>query len=149
MSINTISGLGLEITIVSAVATINLKLITVLIVPILVMSAVIVLLTALLCQYLSKKFHRTNWFEKYVGLFGAATGSVPTGLALIRCVDPNGQTDAADTLAIGNSLWAPVYGSMPALLPMIAMTMGVMAATGLGFALMVVPIVVLFVFFRQ
>ena len=32
---------------------------------------------------------------------------------------------------------------------MIAMTMGVMAATGLGFALMVVPIVVLFVFFRQ
>ena len=148
-TINTISGLGLEITIVSAVATINLKLITVLIVPILVMSAVIVLLTALLCQYLSKKFHRTNWFEKYVGLFGAATGSVPTGLALIRCVDPNGQTDAADTLAIGNSLWAPVYGSMPALLPMIAMTMGVMAATGLGFALMVVPIVVLFVFFRQ
>ena len=148
-TINTISGLGLEITIVSAVSTINLKLVTVLIVPILVMSAVIILLTALQCQYLSKKFHRSNWFEKYIGLFGAATGSVPTGLALIRCVDPDTRTDAADTLAIGNSIWAPVYGSMPALLPMICMTMGVFYGAGLGFLLMAVPIVVLFVFFRQ
>lgn len=147
-TINTISGLGLEITIVSAVATINLKLVTVLIVPILVMSAIIVALTAVQCLWMCRRFHRSNWFEKCMGSYGAATGSVPTGLALIRCVDPNAQTDAADTLAIGNSLWAPVYGSMPALLPAIAMSMGVACATGLGFAFMVVPVVILFVFFR-
>ena len=75
--------------------------------------------------------------------------ATPTGLALIRCVDPDTRTDAADTLAIGNSIWAPVYGSMPALLPMICMTMGVFYGAGLGFLLMAVPIVVLFVFFRQ
>ena len=79
----------------------------------------------------------------------AATGSVPTGLALIRCVDPNGKTDAADTLAVGNSLWALVYGTMPAFLPMIAMTWGIIYVVGMGFGFMVVPIILLFLFFRK
>ncbi len=148
-TINSISGLGLEITIVSAVATMDLKLISVLIVPILLLSAVIVALTAVFCLVLCKMWHRTNWFEKCCGSFGAATGSVPTGLALIRCVDPDGKTDAADTLAIGNSLWAPVYGSMPALLPLFAVTIGMFVPIWLGFAFMVVPLVIGFIFFRK
>ncbi len=107
-TINSISGLGLEITITSAVATINLKLVSELIVPIITLSLIVIALTALFSIVLCKMWHRDNWFEKCCGSFGAATGSVPTGLALIRCVDPDNKTDAADTLAIGNSLWAPV-----------------------------------------
>ena len=148
-TINCISGLGLEITIVSAVATINLKLISALIVPILVLSTIIVALTIVWCLGLCKMFHTSNWFEKSMGSYGAATGSVPTGLALIRCVDPNGKTDAADTLAVGNSLWALVYGTMPAFLPMIAMTWGIIYVVGMGFGFMVVPIILLFLFFRK
>ena len=148
-TINSISGLGLEITITSAVATIDLELVSVLMLPILIMSAIMVALTALFCIGLCKAWHRTNWFEKCCGSFGAATGSVPTGLALIRCVDPNGQTDAADTLAIGNSLWAPVYGSMPALLPLFATTMGVYVPVALGFGFMVVPLIIGLIFFRK
>ncbi len=148
-TINSISGLGLEITIVSAVATMDLKLISVLIVPILLLSAVIIALTAVFCLVLCKMWHRTNWFEKCCGSFGAATGSVPTGLALIRCVDPDGKTDAADTLAIGNSLWAPVYGSLPALLPLFAVSIGMFVPIWLGFAFMVVPLVIGFIFFRK
>ena len=148
-TINSISGLGLEITIVSAVATMDLELVSVLIVPILALSAVIVVLTAAFCLILCKMWHRSNWFEKCVGSFGAATGSVPTGLALIRCVDPDGKTDAADTLAIGNSLWAPVYGSMPALLPLFAVSIGIFLPIWLGFAFMVVPPVIGIVFFRK
>ena len=79
---------------------------------------------------------------------GLITGGT-TGLALIRCVDPDGKTDAADTLAIGNSLWAPVYGSMPALLPLFAVTIGMFVPIWLGFAFMVVPLVIGFVFFRK
>ena len=133
----------------SAVATMDLELVSVLIVPILALSAVIVVLTAAFCLILCKMWHRSNWFEKCVGSFGAATGSVPTGLALIRCVDPDGKTDAADTLAIGNSLWAPVYGSMPALLPLFAVSIGIFLPIWLGFAFMVVPLVIGIVFFRK
>ena len=148
-TINSISGLGLEITITSAVGTMDLELVSALIVPILLLSAVIVALTAAFCLILCKSWHRTNWFEKCCGSFGAATGSVPTGLALIRCVDPDGKTDAADTLAIGNSLWAPVYGSMPALLPLFAVTIGMFVPIWLGFAFMVVPLIIGFIFFRK
>ena len=148
-TINSISGLGLEITIVSAVATMDLKLVSALIVPILIVSAIVVALTAAFCLILCSQWHRINWFEKCCGSFGAATGSVPTGLALIRCVDPEGKTDAADTLAVGNSLWAPVYGSMPALLPMFAVTVGVFVPVWLGAAFMIVPLIIGYIFFRK
>lgn len=148
-TINTISGLGLEITITSAVATMDLALVSSLIVPILIVSAIMIVLTAAFCLILCKAWHRTNWFEKCCGSFGAATGSVPTGLALIRCVDPDGKTDAADTLAIGNSLWAPVYGSMPALLPLFAVSIGMFVPIWLGFAFMVVPLIIGVIFFRK
>lgn len=148
-TINSISGLGLEITIVSAIATMDLALVTALFVPILIVSAICVALTALWTVVLCKMWHRNNWFEKCCGSFGAATGSVPTGLALIRCVDPEGKTDAADTLAVGNSIWAPVYGSMPALVPMFAVTMGVFVPVGIGAAFMIVPLVIGMLFFRQ
>ena len=105
-------------------------------------SFVIVLLTAIFSIVLCKKWHKLNWFEKCCGSYGAATGSVPTGLALIRYVDPEGKTDAADTLAIGNSLWAPVYGSMPAIIPMLAVTMGIHIPIVIGVVFMVIPIII-------
>ena len=148
-TISSISGLALEITIVSAVGTIDLQLISVLLVPILLLSAVVLALTIVFCLYFCKKWHKTNWFEKCLGAYGAASGSVITGLALIRCVDPDGKTDAADTLAVGNSLWAPVYGSMPAFLPMFAVTIGATVPIWMGLAFMVVPLIIGFVVFRK
>lgn len=148
-TINSLSGVGLEITIVSAMATIDLKMVTTLFVPILFVSFWIVLFTAIMTVALCKMWHRSNWFEKCCGSFGAATGSVPTGLALIRCVDPEGTTDAADTLAVGNSLWAPVYGSMPALVPMFSVTVGLFVPIGLGAAFMIVPLIIGTIFFRK
>lgn len=148
-TINSISGLGLEITIVSAMATINLEMVSALFVPILLVSAVTVALTAVFSIGLCKMWHRTNWFEKCCRSFGAATGSVPTGLALIRCVDPENKTDAADTLAVGNSIWAPIYGSMPAFVPMFAVTIGLFVPIWIGVAFMVVPLVIGMIFFRK
>lgn len=141
-TINSLSGVALEITIVSAMATIDLKMVSQLFLPILIVSFVIILLTAIFSIVLCKKWHKLNWFEKCCGSYGAATGSVPTGLALIRCVDPEGKTDAADTLAIGNSLWAPVYGSIPAIIPMLAVTMGINIPIAIGVVFMVVPIII-------
>lgn len=148
-TINHISGIGLEITIVSAVATINLKMVSALLVPILLLSAVIIALTAVMCLVLCRSWHRANWFEKCMGSFGASTGNVPSGLALIRCVDPSGNTDAADTLAVGNSIWSPIYGSMPGLLPMFAVSIGAHVPIALGFAFFAVPIVIGTIFFRK
>lgn len=148
-TINTISGIGLEITIVSAMATMDLELVSSLFVPIMIVSVIMVALTALMTIVLCKSWHRANWFEKCCGSFGAATGSVPTGLALIRCVDPEGKTDAADTLAVGNSLWAPVYGTMPAFVPMFAVTMGIFVPVWLGVAFFIVPLIIGFIFFRK
>lgn len=148
-TISSLSGVGLEITIVSAMATINLEMVSALFVPILIISVIVIALTAALSISLCRMWHRSNWFEKCCGSFGAATGSVPTGLALIRCVDPEGNTDAADTLAVGNSIWAPIYGSMPALVPMFAVTMGLYVPIGIGAAFLIVPLVTGMIFFRK
>lgn len=148
-TINSLSGVGLEITIVSAMATIDLELVSALLVPILIISAIMIVLTAVFSIVLCKLWHRENWFEKCCGSFGAATGSVPTGLALIRCVDPEGKTDAADTLAVGNSIWAPVYGSMPAIIPALAMASGIILPIGIGAAMMIIPLIIGMIFFRK
>lgn len=148
-TINQLSGVGLEITIVSAMATINLQVVTTYFAPILIVSAIMVVLTAFGTILLCKSWHRSNWFEKCCGSYGAATGSVPTGLALIRCVDPDSNTDAADTLAVGNSLWAPIYGSMPAFIPMFSTLYGLGVPIGIGAGLMAITLVIGMIFFRK
>ena len=59
---------------------------------ILVVSLAITIVTFLVCFYFGQRFGGTNDFERTLGLYGTCTGTVPSGIALIRIVDPNFHT---------------------------------------------------------
>lgn len=118
-----ISGFCLDILIVGSIATLNLTVFSLYMVPILLQFVVIVLFTVALCFWYNKKIAKSEWFEKSVFVFGQATGATPTGLALLRAVDPDSVCTAPEahgvTAAIGNLafFWLPVV------LPTFALTM--------------------------
>lgn len=138
-TINTICGFCLEFVIVSAVATIQLDLVAAYIIPILIMSVCIISMTVVFSILCSKLICKDDWFEKGIGSYGQSNGSASTGLALIRCVDPNGETSAADAVGIANSVTSPLYSSMAAFGPVLLLS-SMWAFVGVGALLLTIPL---------
>lgn len=103
-SMQRISGTALEFVIASAVATIKLSVLATYLVPILVTSLVIVVLTAIQAVYLAKKWYGEYWFELAMGAYGQCSGSMATGLLLIRVLDPDGDSHAAESISGSSTL---------------------------------------------
>lgn len=135
-SINNLSGLCLELVICSAVATIRLDLVTTFIVPILIYSAVITVMSIFLNMWVARKMCAADWFEKGITAFGQGTGNTSTGLALLRCVDPDLKSSATEACGIGTSLFIPIYGMLPAFAPGIAMQ-SIWYVVGIGLAIFI------------
>ena len=83
-TIKMASGFCLEITVFTAMATLDMEFVSTYIVPVLIYMAVLTLLTIPIVFYLAYRFCREEWFEKACMSFGAATGNTSTGLALVR-----------------------------------------------------------------
>ncbi|MCI9655907.1 MAG: sodium:glutamate symporter [Lawsonibacter sp.] len=147
-TVNAISGFCLEIVMISAIATLNLQMFATFIVPILLMSLVIITGCVVFSIFYTKRICKQDWFEKALGSFGQSTGSIPTGLALIRCVDPNAETSAADAIGIANSLTSPIYSTLSAVGPMILMG-SLWTFVGVGAAIFAVPFIFSFVAFGR
>jgi len=146
-TIKQISGLLLEIVILTAVATMDLDFVSTYIVPILIYSVILILLTIPLIFGMSKKVFKDTWFEKACMAFGAATGNTSTGLALLRAVDPDSQSDAGDIHGVYSTImgWKDIFVGLA---PMWLMT-GVALTAGVGFGIMVVFGVLSFLFARS
>ncbi len=140
-TIQTISGFALEFLIFGAVATISVELVTQFFIPIIIYSAVIVLLIIAIFFRLGKYF-KQDFFEKMLIGFGQTTGNSSAGLAVLRCVDPEMKSTAAEACAIGTTLWAPVYSLLPAFGPALALS-NIWALAGIGFAIMLVSYILL------
>lgn len=103
-SMKRISGVALEYVIAVNVATIKLSVLATYLVPILLTSIVICVITAVMCIILSHKWYGDNWFEVAMGAYGQCTGSLATGLLLIKVLDPNGDTLAAESVSGSSTL---------------------------------------------
>ena len=82
------------------------------IVPILVEAAIITVITFFVCFYFGQRFGGSNDFERTLGLYGTSTGTVPSGISLIRIIDPEFKTNTAVELGVMNIvmfLSTPVY----------------------------------------
>ncbi|WP_349687739.1 sodium/glutamate symporter [Acidaminococcus sp. DS4831] len=147
-TIKNLSGLALEFIILSAVATTNLNLVTKFALPIIIYTLIMIGLMVLCALFLAKKYFKNDWYEKSLIAFGENTGNLSTGLALVRCVDPESKSSAYDACGIGTTLWAPVYGVMPAIAPMIIMqSENIMI--GLGVIILVSSLLITRIFFWQ
>lgn len=145
-SVNALSGMSLELLILGAVATISVDLVTKFFLPIAIYSAVIVVAMLLCYFFLARRMFTADWYEKLLIAFGQTTGNSSSGLAVLRCVDPEMRSTAAEACGVGTTLWAPVYSLMPAVAPVLAMQ-SEMSLVGIGFAMVIVAFVLGRIFF--
>lgn len=107
-----ITGLASDYLVVCAFMAISVDVIQRWIVPILVVSFVITIVTFLVCFYFGCRIGGRNDFERTLGIFGTCTGTVPSGISLLRIVDPNFETTTSIELGACNIVMlfsTPVY----------------------------------------
>ncbi len=90
-----ITGATTDYLITGAFMAIQLTVISKWLVPILLMCTVVALVTFFFVFFFSPRIGGPCDFERSLGLWGAATGTCPSGVALIRIVDPGLRTTAA------------------------------------------------------
>lgn len=110
-TIKLASGFCLEITVFTAMATLDMEFVSTYIVPVLIYTVILAVLTVPIIFYLAYRFCREEWFEKACMAFGAATGNTSTGLALVRAVDPDSLSSAGDTHGVYSAImsWKDVF----------------------------------------
>ena len=124
-----IQNSALDFLVVAAIATIKLDIIMSGIVPLLILVAAGILWNVFCVLFLAKRVFKEAWFERAIAEMGQSMGVTATGLLLLRVVDPDYETPAADAFAckqilhepfMGGGLWTSmaipllaVYGGLP------------------------------------
>jgi len=101
---NRISGVSVDFLIVGSVVAINIVIVAKYWLPITLMSLIAGLATYFIIRYTARRAFDDFRFERMVGIFGEMTGTINSGLVLIRITDPEFRTPAAEDLAYGGGL---------------------------------------------
>lgn len=107
-----ITGWTADYLVVCAFMAVSVAIIRAWLVPILIVSVVITVVTAIVCFYFGRRIGGANDFERTLGMYGMCTGTVPSGIALVRIIDPNFETSTAVELGACNLVMTastPVY----------------------------------------
>ncbi len=78
----------------------------------LTISVIGALATLWFCTWLGRKVFKLNTEHYILGMFGMMTGTASTGLALLRGVDPNLETDVGKNLVLGSAIAAGILWSV-------------------------------------
>ena len=96
-----IGGLTVDVVTCAAIAAIQVAVVEAYLVPIVVISTVGGVVTAVACLWLARRAFSEDPFAHAVALFGMSTGTLPTGLALLRALDPDLRSPAARNIVLG------------------------------------------------
>ncbi len=103
-TLTRISGLSVDFMVSAAVGAISLVIVSQYWLPILVMSVIGGLLIFLTVPYIASRIFIDHRFGRMLIIFGAVTGTMPTGLALLRIVDPDFETPVASDYVLASAL---------------------------------------------
>ena len=105
-----ISGAALDFLVVSAVATISVKVVAANWIPLVVIIAAGAAWSVFAVLWFGPRCLKEAWFERAIADFGQATGVTATGLLLLRTVDPDSKTCAAASFGYKQLLHEPFMG---------------------------------------
>ena len=132
--LSRISGLAFDVMIVSGIASIELQDLSGLWLPFVLMAVVGAVVTLLHLRFVCKKVYKDYYYEGLVSMYGMMTGTISSGILLLRELDPQMETPAANNLVIGSSfailLGAPLLllvGIAPNSTAMTFITLGLVA----------------------
>ncbi len=102
--LNRISGFAFDMMIVASICAIDIGDLARLWVPFILMTTIGGFLTMYYCWVVSKRIYPDYTIEGMVSMYGMMTGTVSTGILLLREVDPSFKTPAANNLIVGSSV---------------------------------------------
>ena len=108
--IKRIQNASLDFLVVAAIATINIKVIAAGMVPLIILVVGGILWNVFCVGFLAKRLLPDAWFERSIAEMGQSMGVTATGLLLLRVVDPDYKTPAADAFAYKQLLHEPIMG---------------------------------------
>lgn len=107
-----ITGWTADYLVVCAFMAVSISVIKAWMFPIFSVLILMTIVTLIVTMYIGRRMGGVNDFERTLAMYGMCTGTVPTGIALIRIVDPNFQTTTAVELGACNVVMlasTPVY----------------------------------------
>ncbi|MCK4542108.1 MAG: sodium:glutamate symporter [Spirochaetales bacterium] len=94
-TLTRISGMSVDLMVVAAIGAISLVVVTSYWLPILIICIAGGVLALVTVPWISSRIFTDHRFHRTLIIFGAATGTMPTGLALLRVIDPEFATPVA------------------------------------------------------
>ena len=105
-----IAGASLDFLVVAAVATIRIEVVLKNWLPLTILIVSGTLLSVFMVVFAAPKLFRTGWFERAISDFGQSLGVTATGLLLLRTVDPENRSGAAESFGFKQLLHEPFMG---------------------------------------
>ncbi len=139
-TINRLTSTAMDILIVAAITTLNITAVATLIVPFTILFVFGALWTGFCLLVLARRMlPRKHWFELGLINYGMSTGTTATGFVLLRLVDPELESGAAEDYALAAPLSSPFIGGgmITVALPLLVLERLPLAATALGMCLIV------------
>ncbi|PIE97765.1 MAG: hypothetical protein CR988_06310 [Treponema sp.] len=102
--LNRISGFAFDIMITAGIASININEIKGVWVPFLITIVFGAIVTFLYLKWITKKLYPSYSEEAFVSMFGMLTGTISSGILLLRELDPLYKTPAANNLITGSGM---------------------------------------------
>ncbi len=110
--LNRLSGVFFDIMIVAGIGCINVEDIRGLVLPFVLLVAAGTVVTWFHLRWVCKAVYPDYYYEGLISMYGMLTGTISSGVLLVREIDPQLETPAANNLVIGSSfgilLGAPV-----------------------------------------
>lgn len=125
-----ITGFTTDYVVVASFMAVQAAVVVAWLVPILATCLVVTAITVVLCFLIGQRYGSDHDFERTMGMFGTLTGTTPTGLALVRILDPRMRTTTMAEMGLMN---LPEMLYIPAMLTISAAfagEMGLLPAVG-------------------
>ena len=108
--IRRIQNTALDFLVVAAIATIRIQVVALALVPLLILVAAGILWNVFCVTVLAPRVFKDAWFERAIAEMGQSMGVTATGLLLLRVVDPDYETPAAEAFACKQIMHEPFMG---------------------------------------
>ncbi|NIA32011.1 MAG: sodium:glutamate symporter, partial [Actinobacteria bacterium] len=141
-----IQNSSLDFLVVAAIAMIKLEVVVAAIVPLLILVVAGILWNVFCVGVLARRMLPDAWFERSIAELGQSMGVTATGLLLLRVVDPDYKTPAADAFACKQIVHEPFMGGglwTSTVIPLIAI-IGATKVLFIALAAMIIWILVIF-----
>lgn len=133
--LNRLSGAFFDMMIVAGISSINIEDIRGLVLPFVLLTVIGGIVTWLHLSFVCRAVYPDYYYEGLISMFGMMTGTISSGVLLLREIDPGLKTPAANNLITGSSfgilLGAPILvlvGLAPKSMTMCIATIAIAAA---------------------